>query len=1049
VMQVESINGKKYVLVIIDDYSRYTWTHFLRSKDETPEVLIDFLTLVQRGLHAQVRTVRTDKGTEFLNKTLHEYFAKEGIRHETSTARTPEQNGVVERRNRTLVEAARTMLSAAKMASDHVSSDPVSQCLTMALEHDSLSPGPQSQENVPHAADTSSAVTTVDAPNQRQQQHITPSTSTTVAADTPPLNIQTTPETTSQAPTQAPTVTATENINQAEINKENAQVEDDEFINIFSTPVQEGGETSSRYVDSSNMHTFYQRHPSEHCWTKDHLLEQVIGNPSQSIRTRRQLETDNEMCMFTLTVSQTEPKNIKEAIADSAWIEAMQEELHQFDRLDVWELVDRPLCKNFINMKWIWKNKRDEENTIICNKARLVAMGYAQKEGINFEESFALVAQLEVVRLFVAEEVTIKPARWIVDPYQSDKVYRLKKALYGSQTSTGVVGDFVSQLVIQKAGLQPICQTADAEYVIFICVLATSSMVENSAHRLCFHLIKIPMYCDSKAAIAISAIPVQHSQIAVLRYDWRLEKNVYKGKMPTKIELTLEQSQQGVSNDVLSWDNTHVAEEAATMPHDSPLLRVHSLGSDEGSMTLYELTVHCTTLSKKVESLESDLKQTKLAYGVAYTKLIMKGRKIAQLDKDEGITLVQMGAQTQVRHEHDLEPDFEFTAPEEIYTTEPDISTANVPVSTAGAEVSTAGPEVKAVVESLVYIKRSEAKRKDKGKAIMKDLRESAWSNKQERNLRYEEALRLQEQLDEEERQRIARVHKEANTFNAEEWDNIQAQIEADEELAQKLQAEERGKFSEVEKARLLISTGSSKRTAETELDHEGSKRQKTNEEQSAKEEKELSNEELQKLMMIVLVEEVYVEALQTLDKLCSLVKERFSSTDPTDDKERTLWVELKRLFEPDIDDILWKLQRYMHDPLTWRLYDTCGVHHVSTDRGHGVQTGTCDCGLDSWVREATWRRDSLNGRGVKDKENNANTGLFTASGTRVTTAPTGSPDVPSNITDIPNTGPETTAGTGQTTLTDVFKQIGDVERVLEATAKPRRQGGDKASLGA
>ncbi|GJW07292.1 hypothetical protein Tco_1569715 [Tanacetum coccineum] len=76
---------------------------------------------------------------------------------------------------------------------------------------------------------------------------------------------------------------------------------------------------------------------------------------------------------------------------------------------------------------------------------------------------------------------------------------------------------------------------------------------------------------------------------------------------------------------------------------------------------------------------------------------------------------------------------------------------------------------------------------------------------------------------------------------------------------------------------------------------------------------------------------------IDDLDKLWSLVKERFGSTDPTDDKERTLWVELKRLFEPDSDDILWKLQRYMHDPLTWRLYDICGVHHVSTDRGHDI----------------------------------------------------------------------------------------------------------------
>nr|GEX50010.1 retrovirus-related Pol polyprotein from transposon TNT 1-94 [Tanacetum cinerariifolium] len=85
-MRVASINGKRYVLVIVDDYSRYTWTHFLRSKDKTPEVLIDFLRLVQRGLQAKVRVVRTDKGTEFLNQTLHAYFAAEGIQHQTSVA---------------------------------------------------------------------------------------------------------------------------------------------------------------------------------------------------------------------------------------------------------------------------------------------------------------------------------------------------------------------------------------------------------------------------------------------------------------------------------------------------------------------------------------------------------------------------------------------------------------------------------------------------------------------------------------------------------------------------------------------------------------------------------------------------------------------------------------------------------------------------------------------------------------------------------------------------------------------------------------------------
>ncbi|GJU50505.1 retrovirus-related pol polyprotein from transposon TNT 1-94 [Tanacetum coccineum] len=114
-MRVASINGKKYILVIVDDYSRYTWTLFLRSKDETPEVLKDFLTMIQRNLQALVISVRTDRGTEFLNKTLNAFFKEEGIEHQTSTPRTPEQNGVVERRNRTLVEAARTMLSASKL----------------------------------------------------------------------------------------------------------------------------------------------------------------------------------------------------------------------------------------------------------------------------------------------------------------------------------------------------------------------------------------------------------------------------------------------------------------------------------------------------------------------------------------------------------------------------------------------------------------------------------------------------------------------------------------------------------------------------------------------------------------------------------------------------------------------------------------------------------------------------------------------------------------------------------------------------------------------
>nr|GEY66899.1 Gag-Pol polyprotein [Tanacetum cinerariifolium] len=378
-------------------------THFLRFKDETPEVLIDFLRLVQRGLQAQVRVVRSDKGSEFLNQTLHAYFAAEGIQHQMSVARTPEQNGVVERRNHTLVEAARTMLSAAKvplffwaeviatscftqnrslviprhektpyhiindrkssvkffyifgsicyivrdgenldkmkekgdeciqsrayrvfnkrtrvimesihvnfdelpqMASDQNSSDlaPEYRTVTTSNELDLLF-SPMFDELLNGSSTVvskSSAVSATDAPNQRQQY-------------TTPLYNHTAHAPTCQILTITPTVISSENINQAETYAENDQVANDEFINIFSTP----------------------------------------------------LESDGKMCMFLLTVSRTEPKNIKEAMADSAWIESMQEELHQFDRLEVWELVDRPLCTNVINLKWLWKNKRDEENIVI------------------------------------------------------------------------------------------------------------------------------------------------------------------------------------------------------------------------------------------------------------------------------------------------------------------------------------------------------------------------------------------------------------------------------------------------------------------------------------------------------------------------------------------------------------------------------------------------------------------------------------------------------------------------------------------------------------
>ncbi|GJT91146.1 hypothetical protein Tco_1079991 [Tanacetum coccineum] len=346
-----------------------------------------------------------------------------------------------------------------------------------------------------------------------------------------------------------------------------------------------------------------------------------------------------------------------------------------------------------------------------------------------------------------------------------------------------------------------------------------------------------------------------------------------------------------------------------------------------------------------VESLETDLKQTKQIYGVAYTRLIKKvkkldkivkssqarrrarivvsndeddledpskkGRKIAKIDQDPGISL-------------------------EVFTAGAAVTTASVAVSTVSPTRNTRVPIVDDItmVEIMVYIRKSAVK--DKGKSKMDEyeiIQTKIKLQQEQERLSFEAAMRLQAELEEEERQRIA----------------------------MRLQAEEREKYTEAKQARMLA-----------ELINQR-KRQKTDEglelaeEPRDKEADELSQEDLQQMMIIVPEKGMNVEALQTkypiidweiytagtrtywkiirvgnntevhhffddilkafdrdgLVMLWSQVKEKFNSTEPIDDKERDIWVELKRLFEPNTDDELWKLQKHIHD-LTWRLYDSC-----------------------------------------------------------------------------------------------------------------------------
>ncbi|GKE43038.1 retrovirus-related pol polyprotein from transposon TNT 1-94, partial [Tanacetum coccineum] len=144
--------------------------------------------------------------------------------------------------------------------------------------------------------------------------------------------------------------------------------------------------------------------PFEHLgrWTKDHPIENVIGDPSRSVSTRKQLETDAMWCYFDAFLTLVEPKNFKQSMTEPSWIDAMQEEIHEFERLEVWELVPCPDKVFLIKMKWIYKVKTDEFGRVLKNKARLVTQGFRQEEGINFEESFAPVARIEAIHIFVA-----------------------------------------------------------------------------------------------------------------------------------------------------------------------------------------------------------------------------------------------------------------------------------------------------------------------------------------------------------------------------------------------------------------------------------------------------------------------------------------------------------------------------------------------------------------------------------------------------------------------------------------------------------------------
>ncbi|GJT26989.1 retrovirus-related pol polyprotein from transposon TNT 1-94 [Tanacetum coccineum] len=239
-------------------------------------------------------------------------------------------------------------------------------------------------------------------------------------------------------------------------------------------------------------------YPPDHLrkWTKDHPLDNIVGNPSRPVSTRKQLASDALWCCFHTELSRVKPKNFKMAVIEDCWFQAMQDEIHEFDRLK------------------IYKVKLDEYGDVLKNKAQLVAKGYHQEEGIDFEESFAPVARIEAIRIFIAnaatknmiiyqmdvktaflngdlqEEVFVSQPEGFEDQDNPTHVYRLKKALYGLKQAPRAWYDTLSKFLMAnnffKGAVDPTLFTRKSgKHILLVQIYVDDIIFASTDHNAC------------------------------------------------------------------------------------------------------------------------------------------------------------------------------------------------------------------------------------------------------------------------------------------------------------------------------------------------------------------------------------------------------------------------------------------------------------------------------------------------------------------------------------------------------------------------------------
>nr|GEW37938.1 retrotransposon protein, putative, unclassified [Tanacetum cinerariifolium] len=277
-MRIVSVNGKKYIFVIVDDYSRFTWVKFLRSKDEAPYFIIKLFKMIQVRLKTPVRRIRTDNGNEFVNQTLREYYEKVGISHETSVARSPQQ-----------------------MAS-------YNQKLILVF---SLVMHPQRKH----------FEFTTDVPDESSKQFIVDPPSPEVIA---PIAEVVAPE-----PTKSTVIS--NNVKEENHDLNVAHMNNDPF---FGISIPKNDFESSSDVIPTIVHTTTPNLEHITKWTKDHPFDNIIGKLKRHVSTRLQLHEQALFCYYDAFLTSVKPKNSKDALTQAFWIKAMQEELNEFKRLE-------------------------------------------------------------------------------------------------------------------------------------------------------------------------------------------------------------------------------------------------------------------------------------------------------------------------------------------------------------------------------------------------------------------------------------------------------------------------------------------------------------------------------------------------------------------------------------------------------------------------------------------------------------------------------------------------------------------------------------------